>query len=41
MSISRGECHEVTVEDFDFSNNECSTGFHFFCSKEQAKNYNA
>ena len=30
---------EVEVEDFDFSNEECSTGFHFFCTIEEARNY--
>mgnify|MGYP007037135300 FL=1 len=29
----------VEVEDFDFSNAECSTGFHFFCTREAAENY--
>ena len=29
----------VEVEDFDYSNAECSTGFHFFCTKEQAERY--
>ena len=31
---------EIFVEDFDYSEEECSTGFHFFCTKELAKNYN-
>ncbi len=30
---------EVVIEDYDMSDEECSTGFHFFCSKEEAKNY--
>ena len=30
---------EVEVEDFDFSNEECSTEFHFFCTVEEARNY--
>ena len=30
---------EVYIDDFDLSNNKCSTGFHFFCDIEQAKNY--
>lgn len=30
---------DVYIDDFDLSNNECSTGFHFFCDIEQAKNY--
>ena len=32
---------EIEIEDFDFSNAECSQGFHFFCTLEQAQNYNA
>ena len=31
---------KVYVEDFDFSDEECSTGFHFFCTLEEAKDYN-
>lgn len=31
---------DVYIDDFDLSNNECSTGFHFFCDIEQAKDYN-
>lgn len=31
---------DVYIDDFDLSNRECSTGFHFFCDIEQAKNYN-
>ena len=30
---------EVTILNFDYSNEECSTGFHFFCTREQAENY--
>ena len=30
---------DVYIDDFDLSNDECSTGFHFFCDIEQAKNY--
>ena len=30
---------DVEVENFDMSNAECSTGFHFFCTLEQAENY--
>ena len=30
---------EIEIEDFDYSNEECSTGFHFFCSKEEAEGY--
>ena len=29
----------VEVEDFDMSNDECSTGFHFFCNRRAAENY--
>ena len=29
----------VEVEDFDFSNEDCSTGFHFFCTREAAESY--
>ena len=32
---------EVYVPDFDYSDQECSTGYHFFCTKEQAVNYNS
>jgi hypothetical protein len=31
---------EVEIEDFDFGFDECSTGFHFFCSLNEARNYN-
>jgi len=30
---------EVIVENFDFSDEECSTGYHFFCTIEEARNY--
>ena len=30
---------EVFIEDFDLSFEECSTGFHFFCTEKQARNY--
>ena len=30
---------EVYVDDFDPNNEECSTGFHFFCTIEEAQNY--
>lgn len=30
---------EVCVDNFDLFDNECSTGFHFFCDIEQAKKY--
>lgn len=30
----------VEVEDFDYSDAECSTGYHFFCTREQAEAYN-
>ncbi|MCM1170196.1 MAG: DUF5758 domain-containing protein, partial [Bacteroides sp.] len=29
----------VEIEDFDYSNEECSTGFHFFCTQKQAEEY--
>ncbi len=30
---------EVFIEDFDLSDEECSTGFHFFCTRQEAENY--
>ena len=30
---------EVEIEDFDQSDEECSAGYHFFCTKEQAEAY--
>ena len=30
---------DVYIDDFDLSDDECSTGFHFFCDIEQARNY--
>lgn len=30
---------EIVIDDFDYSNQKCSTGFHFFCTKEQAESY--
>ena len=30
----------IEIENFDYSDEECSTGFHFFCTKEEAENYN-
>ena len=30
---------EVEIENFDMSDEECSTGFHFFCAKEEAEQY--
>lgn len=33
------EGDEVEIENFDFSNEECSTGFHFFCTREEAEIY--
>ena len=30
---------EVKIDDFDMSNEECSTGFHFFCTREEAEAY--
>ena len=29
----------VEILDFDYSNEECSTGFHFFCTREKAEAY--
>ena len=29
----------VEVEDFDLSDTECSTGYHFFCTREEAEAY--
>ena len=30
---------EIEIENFDFSHQECSIGYHFFCTKEEAENY--
>lgn len=30
---------EVKIDDFDMRNEECSTGFHFFCTREEAEAY--
>ena len=30
---------EIEIEDFDYSCQECSTGFHFFCTLKEAKEY--
>ena len=30
---------EIIVDDFDYSSAECSTGFHFFCTRELAEAY--
>lgn len=30
---------EVEIENFDYSDAECSTGFHFFCTREEAEDY--
>lgn len=32
---------EIEVENFDYSDKECSQGFHFFCSQKEAENYNS
>ncbi|MGJ7024992.1 DUF5758 domain-containing protein [Petrimonas sulfuriphila] len=29
----------IIIDDFDYSDEECSTGFHFFCTKREAENY--
>ena len=33
------EGDEVFISGFDYSNEECSSGFHFFLTREEAKNY--
>ena len=33
------EGDEIFIEDFDLSDEECSTGFHFFCTKAAADKY--
>ena len=30
---------EVEIDNFDYSNEECSTGFHFFCTIKEARRY--
>ena len=30
---------DVEIDNFDYSDEQCSTGFHFFCKKELAENY--
>ena len=30
---------DVEIDDFDMSDEECSTGFHFFCTLKQAEQY--
>ena len=30
---------EIIIDDFDYSDEECSTGFHFFCTKEEAEEW--
>ena len=30
----------VEIKNFDLSDEECSTGFHFFCTREEAEAYN-
>ena len=34
------EGDEVFISDFDYSDEECSSGFHFFLTREEAENYN-
>ena len=29
----------IVIDNFDYSNEECSTGFHFFCTKREAEKY--
>ena len=31
---------EIEIDNFDMSEDECASGFHFFCTKEQAEKYN-
>ena len=31
--------NEVEIEDFDFSDKKYAAGFHFFCTREEAENY--
>ena len=31
---------EVVIDNFNLSGAECSTGFHFFCTLQEAQNYN-
>ena len=33
------EGDEIFIEEFDLSDEECSTGFHFFCTKAAAEKY--
>lgn len=30
---------EVEIDNFDMSFEECSTGFHFFCTEDEARDY--
>jgi hypothetical protein len=30
---------EIEIDNFDFSDEECSTGFHFFCTQVEAERY--
>ncbi len=30
----------IIIDDFDFSDEECSTGYHFLCTLKEAENYN-
>ena len=30
---------DVDIQNFDFSDEECSTGYHFFCTIEEARRY--
>ena len=45
ISIYNGDTYyeigdEIEIDNFDMSEEECSTGFHFFCTKELAEKYN-
>ena len=39
MKTTYFEGDEVEIEDFDYSDEECSQGFHFFCTLKQAQDY--
>ena len=30
---------DVEITDFDYSNERCASGFHFFCTMQEARNY--
>ena len=39
MKTTYFEGDEVEVEDYDYSDEECSKGFHFFCTLKEARDY--